>query len=45
VAAQTLQPPRGPLAEVASGDLYIAVVGQLAATQLALGDPLEPCPL
>jgi hypothetical protein len=33
------------LAEVAAADLYVTIVGQLSAAQLALGDQLKPGPL
>jgi hypothetical protein len=33
------------LAQVAPGDLYIPILGQLAPAQLPLGDALEPGPL
>jgi hypothetical protein len=34
-----------PLAQIASADLHIPVLGQLAPAQLPLGDGLEPGPL
>jgi hypothetical protein len=36
---------RRPLAQITSGDLDVAVLGQLPATQLTLRDHLEPCAL
>jgi ATP dependent DNA ligase C terminal region len=33
----------GSLTKITTGDLHVAVIGQLLPTQLALDDQLEPC--